>query len=271
MRVLRISISVLMLLLWGCSSHEDLEPPNNPFDPGNPDYVSPAAEIVSGPAEGEVVDTTGVTFTWQGNQTATEYSYQFDGSEWSVWTVNTSAVFDYLDEGDHAFAVKSRSLNGDIQVTPTALDFSVDAVAGPSVLVFPYKQTGSPGDTLVYQIIAEEVTDLFAVECHIEINDNYLELIDFVNGDILNVWGGESLIIQDITPFSVSLSMVSVEGDGSPFSGSSSIASMVLILSPSALISTTVVAIEVTEITYLNSSLIALDGVIVRNGELEDL
>ena len=266
MRILRFSISVLLLVLWACSSHEEFEPPDNPFDPGNPDYVSPAAEIISGPGEGEVIDTTGVTFTWQGNETATEYSYQFDGSGWSAWTTNTSAAFDYLDEEDHAFMVKSRSLNGDIQLTPTALDFSVDAVGGPSAVVYPYRQTGSPGDTIIYQIMAEEVTNLFAVECNISINDDYLELIQVVNGNIFMEWGGNPLVIREVTSSAISVSMVSSEGTNTAFSGSTSMVSVVARIKSTTPSSPSIEVIEINGVTFLDASSIAIEVQTTRSG-----
>jgi hypothetical protein len=268
MRILRLSISVLMLVLWACSSHEELEPPDNPFDPGNPDYVSPTAEIISGPGEAEVINTTAVTFTWQGNETATEYSYQFDGSGWSEWTVNTSALFDYLDEGVHSFTVKARSVNGDAQDTPTELSFSVDAVAGPSALVYPYRQTGSPGDTLVYQIIAEEVTDLFAVECNITFDADYLELIEVYDGDILGEWGGSPLVIEEQSASSFSISMVAVQGSSSSFAGTTSLITIVVRVKSIADISSDQTVIEIHGSTYLNPVLETIDVAISRVGIL---
>ncbi len=268
MRILWVSISVLMIVLWGCSPHEDLEPPNNPFDPGNPDYVSPAAEIISGPGEGEVIDTTGVTFTWEGNETATEYSYQFDGSDWSEWTEGLFAEFDYLDEGDHSFSVQARSLNGDSQATPTALDFSVDAVSGPSALVYPYRQTGGPGDTLVYQIIGEEVTDLFAVECNITLNDEYLELVEVVIGDILNEWGGTPLLIPVVSAGSISISVVAVEGGNHSFTGTSSILTVLVRIKPLVIFNAPIIALSIPSITFLNPNQEAAEVNLRRSGEL---
>jgi len=266
MRILRLSLSVLVLVMWGCSSHDELEPPDNPFDPGNPDYVSPTAEIISGPGEGEVIDTTGVTFTWQGNETATEYSYQFDGSDWSAWTVNTSAVFDYLDEGTHSFSVQARSINGDAQTSPTELNFSVDAVAGPSVLVYPYKQTGSPGDTLVYQIIAEEVTDLFAIECNITFDADYLELIEVVDGNILGEWAGSPLVIEELLASSISISVVAVEGTSNSFAGTTSILSLFVKVKTQTIINSEIFVITIPNITYLDPALIPIEVATNRGG-----
>jgi hypothetical protein len=271
MRILRLAIPVLMFVLWGCSSHENLEPPDNPFDPGNPDYVSPEAEIISGPGEGDLIDTTGVTFTWQGNETATEYSYQFDGSVWSDWIVGTSADFDYLDEGNHSFSIQARSLNGDSQATMTVVDFSVDAVAGPSAMVYPYRQKGSPGDTLVYQIIAEEVTDLFAVECDILINTDYLELIEIVNGKIVEEWGGDPLVIEDITLSSASISMVSVESTNNSFSGTTSIISIVTRVKVTEAVQSAVTVVEISEVFFLKPDMSDIDVGDIRVGMLDGI
>ncbi|MBT7579063.1 MAG: hypothetical protein HN633_09870, partial [Candidatus Marinimicrobia bacterium] len=70
MSVFRLIILLAVALVLGCSSHEELPPPDNPFDPGNPDYVSPSVEIIVGPSENEIVDVTTVTFEWQGNESA---------------------------------------------------------------------------------------------------------------------------------------------------------------------------------------------------------
>lgn len=254
MRILRFSISVLLLVLWACSSHEEFEPPDNPFDPGNPDYVSPAAEIISGPGEGEVIDTTGVTFTWQGNETATEYSYQFDGSDWSEWSISTSAEFEYLDEGDHTFRVLARSVNGDEQETPAVVEFIVDAMGGPTALVYPYRLSGSPGDTLIYYVVAEEVTDLFALECTIEFDDR-VELIEVVNGNILSEWGGNLLVIMDSQPGYLNLSIASVEGTNTSFTGTSTIVSLVVRIKPSTPENGMFNAIIPSDVTYLRPNI----------------
>ena len=268
MSIQRSFIFFLLLSLLGCSAHEDFQPPDNPFDPGNPDYVSPRVQIIEGPQEGEVVASTEVTFVWEGNETATEYTYQFDGSDWSAWTVNTSAVFDYLDEGEHVFAVKTRSINGDAQAIPAELAFSVDAVAGPSALVYPYRQSGSPGDTLIYQIMAEEVTDLFAVECNITFNAEYVELLEVVIGDILNEWGGTPLLIPEVSASSLSISMVAVEGSSS-FSGTTSLMTLSLRIKPTANIGSGFTVIEIPGSTYLNPDLETIDVASNREGMLD--
>ncbi|MBT7577237.1 MAG: hypothetical protein HN633_00515, partial [Candidatus Marinimicrobia bacterium] len=71
MKVIGISAIFALTLIMGCSSHDELPPPDNPFDPGNPDYVSPNLTIISGPALGEIIDNPFVTLVWEGNESAT--------------------------------------------------------------------------------------------------------------------------------------------------------------------------------------------------------
>jgi hypothetical protein len=268
MSVWKIITLVALILVLGCSSHEELPPPDNPFDPGNPDYVSPTVEIIGGPSESEIIDVTTVSFEWQGNESATEYSYQFDGSDWSEWNAGTSTEFDYLDEGDHTFKVQARSVNGDAQATPTAMGFGVDAVAGPSALVYPYKHVGNPGDTLIYHIVAEEVLDLFAVECHIELGDD-LELIEIIDGNLQSEWGGNALVIREIIGQTILLSIVSVEGTNTSFAGTTSIITLKLRLKETAPQNSETTALSISDLQYLNTTLNALNISTIRRGVLD--
>ena len=259
---------IFALILLGCSSHEELPPPNNPFDPGNPDYVNPEAEIISGPAEGEIVESTSVTLVWEGNESATEYRYRFDSMSWSEWDETTSQTFEYLDEGTHSLELQARSVNGDEQSIPTLLDFEVDAVAGPAVVVYPYIQSASPGDTIDFQVIAEEVSDLFAVECQIQFDDEILELIEVFDGDLLTEWGGAALSIQEVSGSFVDFSVVAVEGSNTSFEGTTSILSLRLRIKLTANLNTEITAILVTNLEFINPHLELINLVSNRPGVL---
>lgn len=65
-----------MMFLFACG---DLEL-DNPLDPENPDYVEPETTILTGPAEGDTVHNSSVTFTWEGNEQTIEYSYSINNS-----------------------------------------------------------------------------------------------------------------------------------------------------------------------------------------------
>jgi hypothetical protein len=264
-KVIRIVAILVLTLILGCSSHEELPPPDNPFDPGNPDYVFPEAEIISGPTEGEIIESTSVTLVWQGNESATEYRYKFDSVTWSDWDETTSQTFDYLDEGMHNLELQAQSINGDEQTIPTLLEFEVDAVAGPSALVYPYEQAGSPGDTLIYQIVAEDVTDLFAVECLIVLDDQ-LEIIETADGDLLSEWGGNPLVIMDLQPGHLNLSIASVEGTNTAFTGSSTIVSLVVRIKPDASVNAFLNALTISDVIYLQPNLERIASIEVRAG-----
>jgi len=224
MRILRVSILVLMLVLWGCTSHENLEPPDNPFDPGNPNYVSPTVEIINGPNESEIVEVTTVTFEWQGNESATEYHYKFDSPNWSDWDESTSKTFDYLDEGIHSFEIQARSVNGDKQVDSLRLEFEVDAVEGISLVAYPYSQEVEVGDTIMVSINILDVENIVALGFELSFSADMIRFMDFMNGEIIDEWGGLPLVIVDSrldeTFSDINIAITSVEGNVHGFSGS---------------------------------------------------
>jgi len=268
MSMLRVFTLLIVGFIWTCSPHEELEIPSNPLDPDNPIYVSPDVVIISGPTEAEVINTESVTITWQGNESASEYSYMYDSYDWSDWSPEVSTSLGYLDEGSHLFKLKARSINGVTQEIPLELGFSVDAVSGPSAIVYPYLQRANPGDTLVYHIIAEEVTDLFAVEVNISIDDEYLELIDVIDGELIDGWGGEVLRIQEVSDSNVSLSIVAVEGVNDSFSGTTSILSLVVKMTSAINPNMVMDVINPVDIVYLNDDLEAIPIMERRVGNL---
>lgn len=255
-------------LFLGCSSHEELPPPDNPFDPGNPDYVSPHVELDSGPVEGQIIQSTIVTFEWRGNESATEYSYKLDDSEWSAWTMETVSQFDYLDEGDHQFSVKAKSINGEEQLSPTIAEFNVDAMHGPAALIYPFMQSGSPGDTLTYHVVTEEVADLFAVECEIELDDR-VELIEISNGDLIDEWGGTPVVMMESQPRQIDLSITSVGGTNTAFTGSSTLISIDVRIKPGSTVNNLINAIIITDMVYLTPSLEGFEPQELRPGVLD--
>ena len=84
---------VLILFLFACGEPEF----DNPVDPDNPDFEIPETVILSGPQEGETVDASSVTFSWEGNEQAVEYAYQLNEGGWSQWTKEPSITLNYLD------------------------------------------------------------------------------------------------------------------------------------------------------------------------------
>ena len=88
---------------------------------------------------------------------------KLDSFSWTDWNESSSATLSYLDEGDHQLSVQSRYLNGDTS-NVVSVSFIVDAVAGPSLMFYPRRHFAQVGETVTFQVMAEEVTNLMMSE-----------------------------------------------------------------------------------------------------------
>lgn len=122
------------LIFWTCLTEPEFD---NPLDPDNPDFEPPETIIIGGPAEGEIVSESIVTFHWKGNEHASEYATNLNNIGWSAWSLNTEINYEYLDEDDYTFQVKSRYSTGDEDDSPAEIHFTIDAIQGQSLRVFP--------------------------------------------------------------------------------------------------------------------------------------
>lgn len=94
------------------------------------DITPPNTELVSGPAEGEWIDSTTVTFEWTGSDNLTEvedllFSYKIDDDTFSNFTLETSHTYNDLPEGPHTFVVKAKDKAGNVDDTPVERNFSI--------------------------------------------------------------------------------------------------------------------------------------------------
>lgn len=264
-----VLLAMFGVLLFGCSTLEELPPPNNPFDPANPDYEGPAVEMLSGPVSGETVASSSVVFTWQGNATATETRSRLGGGEWSEWGNVTSRTFEYLDEGGYQLEVMARSLNGAVQEIPTSVDFEVDAVPGPAALVYPFLQTGTRGDTLRFEIVLEEVADLFAVEVKLNLDLDNLELVEVTGGELNTHWDGQTLEVTEVTGAEISYWLVAVEGSNLTFTGRTSVLNVVATIKDRfGMHNFFTDAITITELVLLDQNLARIEQNESRQGVL---
>ena len=95
---MRFSIPSILILLLFLSCEEALE--YNPLDPdNNPDFVDPETFITVDNLEGTTLDTSTITITFAGNDGVVEYAYKLSDGEWSAWSADTSATFNYIDDG----------------------------------------------------------------------------------------------------------------------------------------------------------------------------
>ncbi len=203
------------VVFWSC---EKLEPiADNPLDPDNPNYVPPAVTITSGPSDGEIVDTSSVTFKWIGNEYVTSYRYKFINQNWSHWSTNRFATFNYLNEGGHRLSVQSRYITGDTSLVVT-VNFTINAVQGPALMFYPRRHIASVGETVTFQILAEEVENLTAAEFTISFDPADLAITSISQGAIFT-GNGESIFHTENGSGTLSILTAILGGENPAVSG----------------------------------------------------
>ena len=190
-----------IILVLSC---EDVAPTqDNPLDPGNEDYVEPTITFVGDISNGDTIYSESITLGWDGNELVTEYRYKLDEFPWAEWSNENFATLDYLDEGQHNISIQSRYLSGDTSAI-IDLDFIVDAVDGPSLMFFPRRHITTQGETVIFKILAEEVSALMAAEIHIDFDPSKIEIISISQGNFFQN-GQESIFSYDINDGSIEI------------------------------------------------------------------
>ena len=200
---------------------------DNPLDPDNPDFVEPETIILTGPAEGDTVNNSSVTFTWEGNEQAIEYSYSLNNSPWSNWSSTTSATLNYLDEGNYFFQVKSRYASEDEDTTPAEINFSVDAVHGPALRMYPLLTTTSVSQSTTVEVYMEDVENIMASEFNISYNPLLVTVESVTKGNLLENFNGESVMIYEVqtegNSASITFNLGVAVGESAGISGTGSV------------------------------------------------
>jgi len=112
-----------------------------------------------------------IEIEWTGNPTAREFIYELqyvdDPSIPHSWsgpdTINeTSMTFDNLDEGSYTFSVHGL-YNQDVIGVIDTLPFTVNAIPGPALRIYPLSQTAQTGDTINVYLYFEGVDTISVV------------------------------------------------------------------------------------------------------------
>ena len=192
---------------------------DNEFDPQNPDFDPPNTTILAIDAihldsDGIYVDVTDPIIKWVGNEgMEMEFRNQLDGQDWSAWSPDQQRQLEYLDEGDHQFLVQGRYMSGTIEELPDTLDFTVDAIAGPALRMNPLKQNVTVGDSVIVEIMAEEMVAISGAEIIVKFNHPYLVLNedDIFIGDFFRIPGEEMVHFTSITEISSNVSAMQLD------------------------------------------------------------
>ena len=195
----RLFFFLFFLFVFSC---EDVAPTkDNPLDTGGEDYVAPTVVIVSDLTNGDIISSETVSLSLQGNELVTDYRYKLDSFPWTDWFEEAIATLEYLDEGEHTVLIQSRYLSGDTSAI-ASLSFVVDAVEGPALMFYPRRHTTSQGNSVTFQVLAEEVTALMAAEVHLEFDPSKLEIVSVSQGNLFQN-GQESIFSYEIDSGSI--------------------------------------------------------------------
>jgi len=160
------------------------------------DYIRPTTNIISGPEDGSTVDTSMVTFTWE-IEDGSEYSYSLNNANWSNWSSDEyTATFDYLDEGSYLFIVKSRYNPLIEEEEPQEISFTVNALQGPGLRVYPLLSKVNFYSTTHFSIYAEEVSGLVLAEFQISFDPDIVDISYYTKGNMFDDVSSSAFVVE---------------------------------------------------------------------------
>lgn len=112
----------------------------------------------------DTIDSSSVTFIWEANEDANEFSYSLDNVVWSEWFEDKTLTLHYLDEGEHIILINTRFSDIYESDNPLEVTFEVDAIQGPSLRLFPLLRKGNIGVMDTVHVFVEEVEHVMATE-----------------------------------------------------------------------------------------------------------
>ena len=190
----KILSSVFFILVVSCSQPELAL--DNQFDPDNPDFVAPETNIDAIPP---VINMNSVQISWTGNDPDMEFQHKLDNNEWSDWDEITTAIFSYLDEGNHRLLVRGRYLSGTEEASPDTLDFEVDAIEGSSLRIENLYSNVANSDTFSVHLIAEEVEPIAGAGIIIKFTESGLSLDSIAIGEFFQKDGNDPIAFDTVT------------------------------------------------------------------------
>ena len=211
----------IILLFFSCEDTVPLR--DNPLDEDGGEYIPPTISLMD-ISDGDTLYSESIEFIWEGNELVAEFRYKLDSFVWTDWNESPSATISYLDEGNHQLSVQSRYLNGDTSDV-ASVSFVVDAVAGPSLMFYPRRHFAQAGETVTFQIIAEEVTNLMMSEIHLEYDPSMLEIMSISQGSFFQN-GQNSIFLYDINAQAgaVQINTTLLDGDAPSVNGTGDLA-----------------------------------------------
>jgi len=213
----------LFILLFALNCEDTVPIRDNPLDDEGGDYISPTISLLD-IVDGDTLYSESVEFTLEGNELVADFRYKLDSFDWTDWNESNTTTLSYLDEGNRQLSVQSRYLNGDTSDV-ASVSFVVDAVGGPSLMFYPRRHFAQAGETVTFQIKAEEVTNLMMSEIHLEYDPTMLEIMSISQGSFFQN-GQNSIFLYEINAEAgaVQINTTLLDGDSPSVSGTGDLA-----------------------------------------------
>jgi len=143
--------------------------------------------------EGQTVKVRDLEVTWRGDERYTAYQYSLDGVI-SAWIDTTTVVFTDLNEGSHLFTLQARS--DTVLSAVETVNFAVDAIAGPGLVLTPRRITGTTYITLEF----ENVKNLMAAHIELVCEDDCAEISGFTASSLSEEYGNVVMLNDERDP-----------------------------------------------------------------------
>ena len=132
---------------------------------GTSEIDTPITTIVT--ASGTTFNSSTVTIQWEGNESARIFDYRLEYEDtsiphsWTEWdtTSTTSVEFSDLDEGLYTFFISGRYNVDNVENIKT-FSFTVNAIAGPALRIYPLRQEVTANSNFDVHIYLEEIESI---------------------------------------------------------------------------------------------------------------
>ena len=191
------TLAIVVSILWVCGYYSCEKPIlENPYD----DEIMPGITIDN--ENGSIINNSEITIRWTPNIYAFEFSYLLEPVDtvWSEWNGDTTANYIYLNEDEYSFFVKSRYQEGVEKENPDSLLFTVDAISGPGLRIYPLFREVENSAEFRVDIYAEEVNNLTGAEIILSYEPEIISLDSTFEGAFLSQTQGQSISIKEHNP-----------------------------------------------------------------------
>jgi hypothetical protein len=149
-----------------------------------------------------------------------QFRTKLDAAEWTSYSSTTTVTYIDLDEYDHVFSIQAQYPSGDTG-EEVAIPFTVDAVAGPALMLLPKSFQVSVGAQFDLQLWVDETDPIAGVSTAISYDPSRLRVssVDFLELDsesFLLLNGGQLISFSEIDNISGIVELDCAVTEGSP-------------------------------------------------------